>query len=67
MEKISRKAQGGKVGVLIGALLFVVIMVALAPTMFTGLNTTTGPAWVNTALPIVVGAGLIMMTYRLFR
>ena len=55
-----------KIAALIGALVFIVITVAVAPTMFTGLNTTGGPTWLNTVLPIVVASGLIFAVWSAF-
>jgi hypothetical protein len=55
------------VAVLIGALIFIVLAVALAPTMFAGANNITGaPTWVNTVLPLLIGAGLIFAVWRAF-
>lgn len=58
---------GGKIAMLVGALIFIVLVGALGPTMFGDLNITGAPAWVSTTLPIVVGAGLVMAVYRVFR
>lgn len=65
--KMNRKgAVNAKVMGLIGALILVVMISAVAPTMFTGLNTTGGPTWVNTLLPVVVGAGVVILAWRSF-
>ena len=57
----------GKIATLIGALIFIVIAVALMPTMFSGLNTTNGPSWLNTVLPIIVASGMVFAIYRAFK
>lgn len=64
----NKKGMGsGKIAALIGALIFIVLVVALAPTMFTGLNETGGPSWMDTVLPVIVGAGIIFGVWRAFR
>lgn len=56
-----------KIAVLIGALIFIVLVVALGPTMFNGLNNISGaPTWLNTVLPLIVGAGLLFAVWRAF-
>lgn len=67
------KGVDSKIDFLIGALIVIVLAVALAPEMFSGLatlNTTaTGgsvPNWVPTILYVVVGAGLVFLVYRSF-
>lgn len=62
-----RGLSSGKVAGLIGALLFIVLVGALGPTMFGNLTISGAPAWVSTTLPIVVGAGLVMAVWRMFR
>lgn len=59
--------SGGKIGGLIGALIFVVLVGALGPTMFENLNITGAPSWGATILPIVIMAGLVIAVYRMFR
>ena len=57
----------GRISTLIGALIFVVLAVALAPSMFLGLtNITSAPSWVGTVLPVIVGAGLVFMIWKAF-
>lgn len=56
----------GQISALIGALIFVVLAVAVAPTMFTGLNETGGPSWLSTVLPVIVSAGLIFAIWKSF-
>lgn len=55
-----------KVAGLFGALILIVILASLAPTMFTGLNATGGPTWLDTVLPIVVAGGLVFVAWRAF-
>lgn len=62
--KMDNKAKLGKgsIAVLIGALLLIVLAVALAPTMFNGSNNISGaPTWLNTALPAFIAVGLIVL------
>jgi len=56
----------GKIATLIGALIFVVIVVAVGPTMFTGLNISGAPTWLATVLPIIVASGLLFAIWRAF-
>lgn len=60
-------ASSLKIGALIGALIFIVLVVALGPTMFEGLNISGAPTWMATVLPVIVGAGLVMAVWRVFR
>jgi len=55
-----------KIATLIGALIFIVLVSALAPTMFSGLNTTGGPTWLTTVLPIIVASGLVFAVWKAF-
>lgn len=68
--KIARKAMSGKGAImsLIGALVFIVMVVELGPTMFNGLNMTANgaPSWLAVALPLVIGAGILYAVWRLF-
>lgn len=55
----------GKIGILIGMVILLAMIVALAPTMFLGLANITGvPSWMGVVFPIIVAAGLIMLAYR---
>jgi len=56
-----------KIGMLIGMVILLAMVVALAPTMFTGLNNISGaPAWLGTVLPIIVAAALVILAWRSF-
>lgn len=59
--------SNAKVAGLVGALLFIVLVGALGPTMFQNLTISGAPTWVSTTLPIIVGAGLVMAVWRTFR
>jgi hypothetical protein len=54
------------VSLLIGIVIFLAMLGALGPTIFSSLNWTGSPAWVQTTAPIVVGGGLIYAVYKLF-
>jgi hypothetical protein len=57
----------GKIATLIGALIFIVLAIALAPSMFSGASNVSGaPTWVNTVLPLLIGAGLVVAVYKAF-
>jgi len=72
--KLQNKAGAGidsKISYLIGALVLIVLIVALAPDMFSNLalmNTTSEggntPNWVPTTLVVIVGAGLIFLVWN---
>lgn len=64
MRQDKRGLSRGKIAGLIGALIFIVLVGALGPTMFSDLNITGAPAWLATVLPIVVAAGLAMAVWR---
>lgn len=59
--------SNGKVAGLIGALLFIVLVGALGPQMFSNLTISGAPSWVSTTLPIVVGAGIVMAVWKVFK
>lgn len=68
MQKNKKGAVNARIMGLIGALIAVVIAVALAPSMFVGLtNITNAPSWVGVALPVIVGAGIIGFIWKAFR
>lgn len=56
-----------KIAVLIGALIFIVLVGALGPTMFGNLSIVNAPSWYNTVAPLIVGAGLIMAIWKVFQ
>jgi cytochrome c biogenesis factor len=50
---------------LIGVLVVIVMIVAVAPTMFNGTSTITGaPGFFNTIFPILIAAALIFLVWR---
>lgn len=57
----------GKIGALVGALIFIVLVTALGPTMFENLNISGSPTWMVTVLPIIIAAGLVMAIWKVFR
>jgi uncharacterized membrane protein YeaQ/YmgE (transglycosylase-associated protein family) len=59
-------ADNSTIAGLIGALLFIVLVGALGPTMFANLTIAGAPSWVSTTLPIVVGAGLVLAVWKMF-
>lgn len=63
----TRGLSAGKISGLIGALIFIILVGALGPTMFSDLNITGAPDWVAVILPVVVGAGIVMAVYKMFR
>lgn len=73
VRSLNKRGQAGissKLNYLIGAVVLISIVVALAPQMFNDLANTTftnaAPAWVSSALPIMVGAGLVFLVWRAF-
>jgi hypothetical protein len=77
LQKKGAAQVSGKLKGLIGSLVFIVILVQLAPTFFTGLGSTgTGlanataypavPTWLPTVLIILVAAGLIYAAFEVF-
>jgi hypothetical protein len=60
-------ALNGKIAGLVGALIFIVLAIALAPTMFNGSNNISGaPGWLGSVLPLLIGAGLVYGVWRSF-
>lgn len=73
MQKKGAGKTASQIEYLIGALILVVIAVALAPTMFASANNLSNttanpgvPSWVPTILIIVIGAGLVFLVYEAF-
>lgn len=63
----NKKGMGkGKIAVLIGSLIFIIMLGALAPTFFSNLTTASAPSWYNTILPVVVAGGLVMAVWKVF-
>lgn len=56
----------GKIAVLIGALIFIIMLGALAPSFFSNLTTTSAPSWYNTLMPVIVAGGLVMAVWKVF-
>lgn len=60
-------ATNGTVKVLIGLLIVLIFVGALAGTIFTSINSTalaSAPSWVATTLPIVAGVGLVILLLK---
>lgn len=71
--KSQKKAQAGlngKMNALIGAVIVIFLVVALAPEMFTELGVLSAnadtPAWVSSVMVVIVGAGLVFIVWRTF-
>lgn len=68
MLKNKKGQLSGKIAGLIGALIFIVLAVALAPTMFNGINASMGgPTWLITVLPVIIASGIVFGVWRAFR
>lgn len=69
-QKKGEKGIDSKISVLIGAVILIVLVTALAPEIFTSLaalDPATGtPAWVKSVLIVIVGAGLVFLVWRTF-
>lgn len=68
-----KRAQAGlnnKMTQLIGAVIVIFLVVALAPEMFTELGVLSAnvdtPSWVATVMVVIVGAGLVFLVWRTF-
>ena len=70
LQKKGQASLSGKMTGLVGALIVIVLAVALAPTMFTGVeslaNESSTPAWVPTVLYVIIGAGIVFLIWRTF-
>lgn len=73
MQKRGQARVNNKISYLIGALVVIVMAVAVAPQMFDGLNdlanTTLNPdvpTWLPTVLFVIVGAGILFLIWRAF-
>lgn len=62
-----KKGMTGKIAGLVSALIFIIMVVALGPTMFSGLNITGAPDWLATVLPVIVASGLLFGIWRSFK
>jgi hypothetical protein len=72
-QKRGQAGVGNKINYLIGALVVIVLAVALAPEMFSGIaeleNETLNPsvpAWLPTTLYVVIAAGVLFLIWRAF-
>jgi hypothetical protein len=73
MKKKGASGIDSKINYLVGALIVIVLAVALAPEMFSGvsdlenetLNPNT-PGWVPTVLYVIIGAGVVFLIWRAF-
>jgi hypothetical protein len=70
MKKKGSGSIDGKINYLVGALIVIVLAVALAPEMFSGVegleNETGVPTWVPTVLYVIIGAGIVFLIWRAF-
>ncbi len=67
LQKKGMKSVNSRIEGLIGLVLVLVIVVALAPTIFTSasdLNTTGAPAWVQPVVLVTLGVVILMIIYR---
>ena len=65
--RATRGAIDGKIYGLVGALILILLITVLGPQMFDSvysMNDTTTPAWVKATLFVVVGAGLVLLTWK---
>lgn len=60
----------GKISALIGAVVLVFLITALAPDMFAQVtqmgNESDVPSWVSTVFGVMIGAGLVFIIWRVF-
>ncbi len=70
LQKKGNIKVSGNITYLIGALIIVVLAVALAPTMFSGLADLSSnpdvPSWVGPVMVVIVGAGLVFLIWKAF-
>jgi protein-S-isoprenylcysteine O-methyltransferase Ste14 len=70
MKKKGASGVDSKINYLVGALIVIVLAVALAPEMFSGVseleNETNTPGWVPTVLYVIIGAGIVFLIWRAF-
>ena len=71
--ELQKKGQAGlnnKMTSLIGAVILIFLVSALAPEIFGQLANMSGnadvPGWVATVLVVIVGAGLVFLIWRTF-
>lgn len=73
LKSLQKKGQAGinsKMTALIGAVIVIFLVSALAPEIFTQLDTLSAsaetPSWVPTVMFVIVGAGLVFLVWRTF-
>ena len=70
MQKKAQSGIGSNMNYLIGGLILIILITALAPEIYSNLATLTAdvnvPGWVPTVLVVVVGAGLVVMAWKSF-
>lgn len=73
LKKLQKKGQAqvsSKMTTLIGAVIVIFLIVALAPEIFSELAVLDAdantPAWVPTVMFVIAGAGLVFLTWRTF-
>lgn len=73
LKSLQKKGQAGinsKMTALIGAVIVIFLVSALAPEIFTQLDTLSTsaetPSWVPTVMFVIVGAGLVFLVWRTF-
>jgi len=70
MNKKAQASLNGKMTALIGAVIVIFLVVALAPEIFEQLALlaadTDVPAWLSTVMIVIVGAGLVFLVWRTF-
>lgn len=73
LKKLQKKGQAqvsSKMTTLIGAVIVIFLIVALAPEIFSELAVLEAdadtPGWVPTVMFVIAGAGLVFLTWRTF-
>lgn len=70
LQKRGQKGLSSKMTALIGAVILIFLIVALAPEIYTQLNasdfTSNAPGWVPTIMVVMVSAGLVFLVWRTF-
>ncbi len=73
IKELQEKGQAGlnrKMTGLIGAVIVIFLVVALAPEIFDELEaldtSTSVPGWIYTVLVVIVGAGIVFLVWRTF-
>ena len=69
-QKKAQKGLDSKMTGLIGAVIIIFLVTALAPEIFTQLGVLDAnadtPSWVATVMFVIVGAGLVFLVWRTF-